>query len=284
MKIIGRFPSTGEIKVVPETDDDIWHLYNVICIGDLATASTTRRDEKADDKLRAERAEKKRMTLGVRVEKVEFDSDGLKMRLLGTIETGPQDIGQHHTLVVETGSPISIGKTHWKKTQVDRLESAAAETVKPRIVFVSLDQDEATIAVQRRSGLKEIASVRSLRSGKQYEEKTKPPDYRGEIIEKLQTIATPDMPLVLLGPGFEKEMLAERIKALPKGTFGPVYVQHTGQSGMAGVNELIRSGLGAQILKDSSVGAEMEAVERFMEGISSNGPVTYGTEEIATAA
>ena len=124
MKILGRYPSTGEMKVLPETDDDIWHLYNVICVGDIVTASTTRRDEKADDKLRAERAEKKRMTLGIRIEKIEFDSDGLRMRLLGTIETGPQDIGQHHTLVVETGSPLQLGKNHWKKTQVNRLEQA----------------------------------------------------------------------------------------------------------------------------------------------------------------
>ena len=284
MKILGRTPSTNEIKVIPETDDDIWHLYNVICVGDLVTASTTRRDEKADDKLRAERAEKKRMTLGVRVEKIEYDDEGLRMRLLGTIETGPQDIGQHHTLMVEVGSPITIGKNHWKQTQVDRLESAASETVKPRIVFVSLDQDDATIAVQRRSGLKEIVTVRSMRAGKQYEEKGKPLDYHGEIIEKLKAVATPDMPLVLLGPGFEKENLAETIKRLPAGTFGTVYVQHTGQCGMAGVNELIRSGLGSQILKESAVGAEMETVERLMEGIAKDQPVAYGPQEVADAA
>ena len=284
MKILGRSPSTNEMKVIPETDDDIWHLYNVICTGDLITASTYRRDEKADDKLRAERAEKKRMTLGVRVEKIEYDDEGLRMRLLGTIETGPQDIGQHHTLMVEVGSPLTIGKNHWKKTQVDRLESAAAETVKPRIVFVSLDQDEATIAVQRRSGLKEIVTVRSMRSGKQYEEKGKPLDYHGEIIDKRKAVATPDMPLVLLGPGFEKENLAETIKRLPAGTFGTVYVQHTGQCGMAGVNELIRSGLGSQILRESAVGTEMEAVERLMEGIARDGAVAYGPQEVTDAA
>lgn len=285
MKILGRNPTAGEIKVIPETDDDIWHLYNVICPGDIVTASTTRRDEQAADKLRAERAEKKRMTLGVRVEKIEYDDEGFRMRLLGTIETGPQDIGQHHTLVVETGSPMVLGKTHWKKTQVDRLEQAASETVKPRIVFVSLDQDDATIAVQRRSGLKEIVTVRSMRAGKQYEEKgVKPLDYHGEIIEKLKTVATPDMPLVVLGPGFEKETLAEDLKKLPAGTFGTVYVQHTGQCGMAGVNELIRSGLGAQILKDSAVGVEMETVEKLMEGISKDGPVAYGPQQIQDAA
>lgn len=284
MRILGKNMNIGEIKVLPETDDDVWHLYNVLCVGDLVTASTTRRDEKADDKLRAERAEKKRMTLGVRVEKIEYDQDGLKLRLLGTIEEGPQDIGQHHSLVIEVGEPLRIRKTHWKETQIERLESAVKDTVKPRIVFVSLDQDEATVAVLRAYGLKEIVTVRSMRSGKQYDEKGKPFDYHGEIISKLRSVATPEMPLVLLGPGFEKEELADDIKKLPKGTFGPLFVQHTGQCGMAGINELIKSGLGAQILRESSVGTEMELVNRLMEEIGKNGLATYGPKEVSEAA
>lgn len=284
MRILGKNPGTGEIKVLPETDDDIWHLYNVVCVGDLVTASTVRRDEKADDKLRAERSEKRRMTLGVRVEKIEFDQDGLRLRLLGIIETGPQDIGQHHSLVTEVGEPLTIGKHHWKETQIERLDAAVKDTVKPRIVFVSLDQDEATVAVLRAYGLKEIVTVRSLRSGKQYDEKGKPADYHGEIISKLKAVAMPEMPLVLLGPGFEKEELAEDIKKLPKGTFGQIYVQHTGQSGMTGINELIKSGLGAQILRDSAVGTEMELVNHLMEEIGKNGLATYGPDEVLGAA
>ncbi|MBQ4368516.1 MAG: mRNA surveillance protein pelota [Candidatus Methanomethylophilus sp.] len=284
MRILGKDAGRGEIKVLPETDDDIWHLYNVICVGDLVTASTTRRDEKADDKLRAERAEKKRMTLGIRIEKVEFEQDSMRMRLLGIIEEGPQDIGQHHTLIIEVGEQLRIGKTHWKSTQVERLESAVKDTVKPRIVFVSLDQDEATVAVLRAYGLKEIVTVRSMRSGKQYDEKGKPFDYHGEIISKLKSVATPEMPLVLLGPGFEKEELAEDIAHLPKGTFGQVFVQQTGQSGMAGVNELIKSGLGSRILRESTVGAEMELVNRLMEEIGKNGLATYGPAEVESAA
>ncbi|MCQ2079619.1 MAG: mRNA surveillance protein pelota [archaeon] len=274
----------GEIKVLPETDDDIWHLFNVICVGDLITASTTRRDEKADDKLRAERAAKIRMTLGVRVEKIEFEQENLRMRLLGVIEEGPQDIGQHHTLMVEVGEQIRIRKDHWKQTQIDRLDSAVKDTVKPRIVFVSLDQDEATVAVLRAYGLKEIVTVRSMRAGKQYDEKGKPQDYHGEIISKLNAIATPDMPLVLLGPGFEKEELAESISKLPKGTFGSVFVQHTGQCGMVGVNELIKSGLGSKILRESTVGTEMELVNKLMEFIASHGNATCGYAEVENAA
>lgn len=284
MKILGRNGALGEVKVLPETDEDIWHLYNVVEAGDLVTASTTRRDEKADDKLRAERVEKKRMTLGVKVEKIDYDEEGLRMKLLGTILEGPQDIGQHHTLMIEPGSPLSVRKAHWKQTQLERLEAAVSNTVKPRIVFVSLDQDEATVAVLRQNGLKEIVTVRSGRSGKDYDEKGRPDDYHGLIIAKLKTIAAPEMPLVVLGPGFEKEGLADDLQKQPKGTFGRVYVQHTGQSGMAGVNELIKSGLGAQVLRDSTVGTEMEAVERLMTEIAKDGCATYGPAQVQAAA
>ena len=65
MRILGRDPGAGSMKVMPETDEDMWHLYNVLEAGDLLTASTTRREEKSADKIRAEKMEKKRMTLGL---------------------------------------------------------------------------------------------------------------------------------------------------------------------------------------------------------------------------
>ncbi len=270
------------IRIQIETDDDIWHIYNVLEVGDLVTASTLRRDSSVTDKIRAERAEKKRMTLGIRVEKIEFSEDDLRLKVLGTIENGPQDIGQHHTLMMEVGDSPIVDKKHWKETQLERLKRAAADTNKPRMVFVSMDQDEATIAVLRQFGLKEIATIRSGRSGKQYQDDSKGGDYHGEIIAKLKLICEPGMPLVLLGPGFEKEQFADSVK--PAGISQSVFVYHTGQSGMQGVNELMKKGLGANLLRESRVGIEMEAVEKLMENIGKGGLATYGNQEVADAA
>ena len=267
MRILGQDPSGEGVRVQIETDEDIWHLYNVIEVGDLVTASTTRREEKSADKIRAERAEKRRMTLGVRIEKIEFSEDDLRLKLLGTIETGPQDIGQHHTLILETGDSLLITKRHWRETQTERLKRAVADSRKPRIVFVSLDQDDATVAVLRQFGLKEVATVRSGRSGKQYAEKPQVDGYHDEVISKVVPLMEPNMPVVVLGPGFEK-----------------VHVYHTGQCGMAGVNELIKTGMGGDLLRESAVGAEIEAVERLMTEIARNGLGTYGTSEVRDAA
>lgn len=284
MRILGQDPSGDGVRVQIETDEDIWHLYNVIEVGDLVTASTTRREEKAADKLRAERAEKKRMTLGVRIEKIEFSENDLRLKLLGTIETGPQDIGQHHTLILENGDSLLITKNHWRETQLERLKRAVADSKKPRIVFVSLDQDDATVAVLRQFGLKEIATVRSGRTGKQYADKPQTDGYHAEIISKVVPLMEPNMPLVLLGPGFEKESLADDMKKTDPEMFKKVHVYHTGQCGMVGINELIKTGMGSEVLRESSVGAEMEAVEQLMTEIAKNGLGTYGTQQVRDAA
>ena len=284
MRLLDQNPAEGSMKVHIESEDDIWHLYNIIELNDLITASTTRREEKSADKLRAERSEKKRMTLGVRIEKIEFSEFDLRLKLLGIIENGPQDIGQHHTLMAEIGETLTITKGKWRETQIERVKRAVFDSVKPRIIFVSLDQDEATIATLRQFGLKESATVRSMRSGKQYAEKEQEDNYHDEIISKLKAMTEKDMPLVLLGPGFEKELLATYGKTSHSDVFARTYVYHTGQSGMAGINELMKKGMGSEVLRDSRVGIEMEAVEKLMEEIGKNGLGTYGTSEVRNAA
>ena len=92
MKVLHQDRFKGEIKMQVEVSDDLWHLYNILTPGDLVYASTYRREEAKSDKIRAERGEKKRMTLGIRLEKVEFGEFDNRLRLLGVIEEGPQDI------------------------------------------------------------------------------------------------------------------------------------------------------------------------------------------------
>ena len=50
MKILFKDLKHGEIKLVAENLDDIWHLYNVIDEGDLVRAVMFRTDEQNTDK------------------------------------------------------------------------------------------------------------------------------------------------------------------------------------------------------------------------------------------
>ena len=98
MKVIHQDAKHQTIKLMPETLDDIWYLSNIIRPGDLIRAVTFRTDSDDTDKIRSKKATKKRMKLGIRVEQVKFHEFSDRLRIHGTIEEGPQDLGSFHTL------------------------------------------------------------------------------------------------------------------------------------------------------------------------------------------
>ncbi|MCE5296907.1 MAG: mRNA surveillance protein pelota [Euryarchaeota archaeon] len=282
MRVLHQDRFKGEIKLQVEIKDDLWHLYNIVRPGDLVFAATYRRDETKTDKVRAERGEKKKMTLGIRVEKVEFHEYDASLRLLGVIEEGPQDVGSYHTLILDEGDWIDVYKKEWTQTDLDRVKRSVDEAGKPVIVFVALENDEATIAVLRQYGIKKVADICGPSCGKMYEQKESG-DYFGEIISKLKQVATEGVAIVLLGPGFTKENLQAEGREREPDLFKRSFVYHTGQSGMQGIHELMKRGIGADVLKDSRVAEEMALVEKVLEEIAKDGPVAYGIKQVKAA-
>jgi Predicted RNA-binding proteins len=55
--------NTGEIQLLPQNLDDIWHLKYIIERDDLVFSQTRRDVEGADDKIRPEKREKRRCGL-----------------------------------------------------------------------------------------------------------------------------------------------------------------------------------------------------------------------------
>ena len=72
---------SGEVTLIPETLDDLWHLKHIIGQDDIVTALTYRKIERDTGKVRPERAEKKPVNLSIRVESVEFQKFSRRLRL-----------------------------------------------------------------------------------------------------------------------------------------------------------------------------------------------------------
>ncbi|TAN44606.1 MAG: mRNA surveillance protein Pelota, partial [Candidatus Methanoperedens sp.] len=70
----------GEMSLITESLDDLWHLKYILEPNDLVYAFTKRRIEGATDKLRPEKADKKTVRLGINVEKVEFHKFSNRLR------------------------------------------------------------------------------------------------------------------------------------------------------------------------------------------------------------
>jgi len=286
VKVIFKDPKSGEIKLVPENLDDIWHLYNIIEEGDLVRAVTfrTSEDDKAD-KLRAKKTEKKRMKLGLRVEKLAFHEFSNRLRIQGVIIEGPQDLGSHHTFNVdaEEMQPLSIVKERWRPHQLERIDEAVAQRTTPMLVIVSLDDDAATVAILYQSGVQSVAEIDAHRSGKMYESKETAPEYYGEILSFVKTMKKPDSPLVVIGPGFAREHFMKIGKEREPVLFENSVTHATANAGMNGVHEALKIGIVEQITKENRVSKETQAVEKVFEEIKKDGLVTYGKKEVEEA-
>lgn len=282
MKVLHQDARNNEIKLLPQTIDDLWHLYNLVDERDLVFASTYRRKEDKSDKLRPERIEKVRMRLGLRVQKVEFHESEDLLRILGVIEQGPQDIGEHHTLMLSPGEDVTIIKPEWKTQHFDRIKRAIASSEKASLFFVAIEDTDAVIAAVREYGIKEYATITRNPQGKMYDSKSNEPEFLDEVVEKLALVLHGE-PLIILGPGFTKEALAKRIREkLPQAT-SALSVQSTGQAGKAGIHELMKKGIGGKIVDNTRVAIETRLMEQLFTEIGKDGMFAYGDASVRSA-
>jgi protein pelota len=282
MKILHQDARSNEIKLLAETVDDLWHLYNLIDERDLVFATTFRRKEDKSDKLRPERTEKVRMRLGIRVQKVEFHESEDRLRLLGAIESGPQDVGEHHTLLLSVGDDITVIKPEWVTKHFDRIKRATGASERPTILFVAIEDTEAVIAVAREYGMKEHATITRNPGGKMYDTKSNESDYIDEIVAKLEPMLHGE-PLIILGPGFTKEALARRLREKLPQASAQISIHSTGQAGMAGVHELMKRGIGGKVLEETRVSKETRLVEDLFTEIAKDGMYAYGDAAVDSA-
>jgi protein pelota len=207
------------------------------------------------------------------------------LRIHGNIEEGPQDLGSFHTLNVDADKmePVSIVKEKWQDHQLQRIDEAVKLRSQSILVFVSLDEDNATVAVLRQSGVQWIADIDSKRSGKMFESKDTQGEYFSEILSVIKTNKTKDSPVVVVGPGFTKDHLVKYGREKEPMLFEKFLVHSTGSSGMNGIQEAIKTGITKQIIKENRVVFETEQVEKLFEGIRKDGLATYGIEEVKNA-
>lgn len=287
MKVLARDRESGSVKIRIDSLDDLWHVHELVEPGDVASALTWRTaetDRKETD--RAGKAEKRPMVLGVRVESVEFHAFSNRLRLLGPIVEGPQDLGNYHTIVVEPSTELSLWKPRgFRKHHDERLEEAVAATAKPLVVFLAIEENEAVVAVLRQYGVQRMAEVFGHQSGKQYattrgEEEA----FFEEVAMALRDYRPEGAPLLVVGPGFAKERFMSHMRSKHAALVKGAAIEATGQAGMTGIHEALKRGSVDRVAKDNRVARETLLVERFLEALATNRPVVYGAAQTRRAA
>jgi len=291
LKILEKRLKKGFVKVVPESLDDLWHLYNIIFPGDEVYARTTREVKVEELYARPKEGRRVAVFLGVRVEKVFWDKSLNRLRVHGVICEAPEDIsgrGMHHTLNVVVDKPLTIVKAQWLKHQLERLDRAS-HVEAPLVTVMSIDDEEYCVAILRQYGVEVKAEKRTRLPGKlevdKRDEAVK--SFFKSALQALQeTWSRVRSPVVILGPGFVKNDFAKYVREkatdLAKNI---VDVKGVNSSGVAGIQEALRSGVIAKTLRNIRIAEETRLVEEVLARLGRSATdVTYGTSEVARAA
>lgn len=125
-KSISAKDGSGMVLLRPETDEDLWHAYNLLQKGDRVRCTTVRKVVK-ESNTGSTTSSKKRLMLTISVNKIDFDTDVLEVRLSGTTQSENEHVrmGAHHTLTLEKHQNFSIEKDCWDQIYLQTLDEAA---------------------------------------------------------------------------------------------------------------------------------------------------------------
>jgi protein pelota len=289
LKIIQKDLHQGFLKVVPDTPDDLWHLYNVVYKGDEVYAYSSRAIKNDTESSRPKSGERVSAFMGVKVESVSWDKFLGKLRVHGLIIHAPDIIptGAHHTLAISLNQQMTIVKKEWPNHLLDRL-TKASETEKPLLIF-SIDDEGFAIVETKQYGYETRVEQRTRLPGKQDADKRVEATkayFRLALtsLEKLWAINR--NPLVIIGAGFVKNdfvsYLQDENKDLSKAV---VDIKSVNNGGTAGIDEALRSGVLLKTAHQLRILDETETMEEIMKRLGKGeGNVTYGLTAVENAA
>ena len=262
----------GEIKLIPETIEDLWHLRYIIEPGDIVF-SLTKRVTESSDKLRSDK-ETVIIRMGIEVEKVEFHKFANRLRISGKIISGIDQSG-YHTINITEGKELSIIKK-WKDEQLKRIRDAVESSNKPEVVIVTIEEGEAIIGMLKQWGIEEIGVIKGS-YGKDRGDNRR--EFFGEVYSALKNLNFKY--LVIAGPGFAKNDFYNFIKE--KDASIDAVIVDTSSIGTRGFIEVLKRGVIDRIVGEIKIARDAEFIDKLLEEISKDGKAVYGMDDVKKA-
>jgi len=105
-------------------------LYNVIRHEDIVRAMTTRQIRTDDIGSRPSEGKRVPMHLGLRVNRVSYQSENDRLRIGGYIIEAPEKyvlLGSHHTINLDLNREVTLTKNEWPKYDLERIKRSTEE-------------------------------------------------------------------------------------------------------------------------------------------------------------
>jgi len=281
VKVLEFDEKRGVLRVVVETEDDLWLLSMLIAPGDLVRGLTTR-----DVSIKGSEKRRRPMVLTVKVKRLEFQAFTNRLRIHGIVVEGPDRFGvkgMHHTLSVAPGQEITIIREGGiPRTLVEEVIRSLRSY---RVVAAALDFDEHAVALVQNQGVRLLdEGSLSIPFDERFFPRAKEEAVR-RVVERIVDVVKrfgADA-VVVASPGFLKDEVAELLRTLLPSI--PVYTDTVADGGYAGVRELLRRDVVRKLLQDLGVARAEKVLEEFnLLLLKKPGKVAYGLDQVAQAA
>ncbi|HEY6949851.1 MAG TPA: mRNA surveillance protein Pelota, partial [Nitrososphaeraceae archaeon] len=173
---------------------------------------TTRSLKQKSEFSRPDKGERVKIRILLRIETIKFDGTVDRIRIGGTILNSDNQLvpkGVHHSISIKVDDMIILEKKQWKKIQSDILKNSGNNTI---YLLISIDIQEAAIALVTGTHVKILPNIYSGQSGKRFQgSKTVNPkidNFFDEILRGIKGVTnlnTQKQMLVLFGPGETKK-------------------------------------------------------------------------------
>ncbi|XP_054454320.1 protein pelota homolog [Anoplopoma fimbria] len=140
--------NAGQVTLMPEEAEDMWHTYNLLQVGDSLRASTIRKVQ-TESPTGSVGSSRVRTTLTLSVETIDFDSQACQLRVKGTNleENQYVKMGAYHTIELELNRKFTLAKKSWDSVVLDRIEQACDATQKADVAAVVMQEGLANLVL-----------------------------------------------------------------------------------------------------------------------------------------
>ena len=273
-------------KLRIDSEDDLWVLARFAIPGrSLAMLGERRDTTTAESGNRAKAAERKKMWIQLRIITTEYKTYSNILRVHGTIEQAPIDIGSHHTHLVEVGDEIELHSlSGFPEYDRQLLTETMTSDKKSNVSVIVVENDEIVLFEVTRRGLREGATWTMRGGGKRGDVRTSEnvaKSFQQQVAKEILAATSTKLPMILCGPGHARERLRQVILAQdPQRT---IRLVSTSMAGRSGANEIIREGLADELLSEHAISKEIQLLEEVWLRLSKNGAVAYGEKELSKA-
>lgn len=275
-----------ELRLIPENDDDLYILSNGLRVGDKVISRTSRKIKMEE----TDSTKRETVTIGVVVEKIEYNGYGDNLRVRGPIfqSSDPQvPLSSYHSLTIKPRQSLTIIRDDWTDQEIELLNNPSDQYL-GHLVLIVIDDESATIAQLGRFATQIVAEIPS-----DIPRKVDPDQYqemKHRFFEKIANTLldlqkTKSIRKVFVGgPGFTREelmdFLTEKYPDLRKNTV----TLPLKNSGRGGIKELLNDDILSHFDLAEQVQKESKFMEYFFETLAKEErKVTYGFEETKRA-